>query len=72
MARDYSAMQAPIWSASQCVSVCLAVLLMNWFRVFLTELSTDREYQQTFDRSLALLGGGLPEDLLRFWNGAHA
>jgi hypothetical protein len=37
---------------------------MNWFRAFLTELSTDREYQQTFDRSLALLSGGFPEDLL--------
>jgi hypothetical protein len=37
---------------------------MEWFRAFLTELNTDREYQQTFDRSLALLFGGFPSDLL--------
>jgi hypothetical protein len=38
---------------------------MKWFRTFLIELNTDREYQQTFDRSLALLFGGFPDDLLR-------
>jgi hypothetical protein len=37
---------------------------MKWFRTFLTELNTDREYQQSFDRSLALLFGGFPDDLL--------
>jgi hypothetical protein len=37
---------------------------MKWFRTFLIELNTDREYQQTFDRSLALLFGGFPDDLL--------
>jgi hypothetical protein len=37
---------------------------MKWFRTFLTELNADREYQQTFDRSLALLFGGFPDDLL--------
>jgi hypothetical protein len=37
---------------------------MKWFQAFLNELTTDREYQQTFDRSLDLLFGGFPDDLL--------
>jgi hypothetical protein len=37
---------------------------MRWFSAFLNEVANEREYKQTFDRSLTHLFAGFPGDLL--------
>jgi hypothetical protein len=37
---------------------------MRWFSAFLNEVANEREYKQTFDRSLTNLFDGFPGDLL--------